>query len=260
MLINLSIINDYCYNIAGDFVERLQKFIAASGICSRRKAEELIKAGQVKVNGIVVKELGTKVSFADKVMVNNKTIIYEKKVYYMLNKPRGYVTTVTDDKKRKTVVELIDDKRRIFPIGRLDYDTTGLLLLTNDGEFANILMRPRNEVEKTYVAKVEGKLTMETLFNLKKGIILDDKKILPKLVKIKSYDKKSNTSIVKITLIEGQNHIVKKIFANFNHEVVKLKREEYGILSLGKLNSGEYRELTENEVAELYKHKKKSNK
>ncbi|NLA33012.1 MAG: rRNA pseudouridine synthase [Mollicutes bacterium] len=236
-------------------MERLQKFIASSGICSRRKAEELITSGKVKVNGIVVTELGTKVSFEDTVLVNNKKIVYEKKVYYMLNKPRGYISSVSDDKGRKTVIDLIHDKRRIFPIGRLDYDTTGLLLLTNDGEFANLMMHPKNEVPKTYAAKIEGKMSMDTLFSLRKGVLVEDIKIIPKQVKIKSYDKKTDTSIVKITLIEGQNHIVKKIFASVNHPVIKLKREEYGNLTLGKLRSAEYRELTEAEILDLTKKK-----
>lgn len=236
-------------------MERLQKFIASSGICSRRNAEELITSGKVKVNGIVITELGTKVSFEDIVLVNNKRIVYEKKVYYMLNKPRGYISSVSDDKGRKTVIELIADQRRIFPIGRLDYETTGLLLLTNDGEFANKLMHPKNEVPKTYVAKVEGKMTMDTLFGLRKSVEVDGIKIIPKQVKIKSYDKKTETSIVKITLVEGQNHIVKKIFSSVKHPVIKLKREEYGNLTLGQLKSGEYRELTEAEINDLTKKK-----
>ena len=236
-------------------MERLQKFIASSGICSRRKAEELITSGKVKVNGIVVTELGTKVSFEDIVLVNNKRVVYEKKVYYMLNKPRGYISSVSDDKGRKTVIDLIHDKRRIFPIGRLDYDTTGLLLLTNDGEFANLMMHPKHEVLKTYAAKIEGKMSMDTLFSLRKGVLVEDIKIIPKQVKIKSYDKKTETSIVKITLVEGQNHIVKKIFSSVKHPVIKLKREEYGNLTLGQLKSGEYRELTEAEINDLTKKK-----
>lgn len=241
-------------------MERLQKFIASSGICSRRKAEELITLGKVKVNGIIVKELGTKVSFEDDVLVNGKRIIYEKKVYYMLNKPRGIISAVTDDKGRKTVVDLIDEKKRIFPIGRLDYDTTGLLLLTNDGEFANVLMHPSNEVSKTYLAKVEGKMSMETFFKIRKGVVINGKLVVPKLLKIKSYDSKTNTSLIKITLVEGMNHIVKNLFLNVGHPVVKLKREEYGILGLGNLQSGEYRELLDEEVKELYNYKKNTTK
>lgn len=260
MVKNLLLFKVYCYNVIGDFMERLQKFIASSGICSRRKAEELIKSGKVKVNGILIKELGTKVSFEDDVMVEGKRIIYEKKVYYLLNKPRGVISAVTDDKGRETVVDLIAEKRRIFPIGRLDYDTTGLLLLTNDGELANILMHPSNEVEKVYVAKVKGKLSMDTLFSLKKGITIENKKVIPKNVKIKSYDKKTDSSVVRIALVEGHNHIVKNIFEAVNHPIIKLKREQYGFLSLGRLNSKDYRELTEEEVIELYKYKKKNTK
>ena len=142
-------------------MERLQKVIANAGICSRRKAEELILEGKVKVNGRIVKELGTKVSTSDDVEVLGRHLENEKKVYYLLNKPRGYVSTVSDDLGRKKVTDLIATNARIYPVGRLDYDTTGLLLLTNDGELANILMHPSYEVSKTYLAKIEGMLSME---------------------------------------------------------------------------------------------------
>ena len=135
-------------------MERLQKVIAEAGIASRRKAEELIKQGQVKVNGTVVTELGTKVSDKDEVMVNNKPIVKETKEYYLLNKPRGVVTTTSDDKNRRTVVDYINTEARIYPVGRLDYDTTGAILLTNDGEFANIITHPKSEIDKVYVAKL----------------------------------------------------------------------------------------------------------
>ena len=137
-------------------MERLQKVIAQSGVTSRRKAEELITAGKVRVNGEIVTELGTKVSDKDRIEVNGEILEKEVKEYYLLNKPRGVVTTTSDDKGRKTVVDLIPTNARIYPVGRLDYDTTGVLLLTNDGDFANILMHPSSEVEKVYVAKLNG--------------------------------------------------------------------------------------------------------
>lgn len=237
-------------------MERLQKVIAASGICSRRKAEELIADGKVKVNGRVTTTLGTKVSAEDTIVVDNKKINIEDKVYYILNKPRNVISSVSDEHDRVIVTNLIKEKKRIFPVGRLDYDTTGLIILTNDGELANILMHPSNEVEKTYVAKVEGKITMDDLFKIKGGVDIEGSKITPALIKIKAYDKDTNTSIVKIILVEGQNHVVKNIFNNLGYQVIKLKRETYGFLTLGALKSGDYRKLTKSEVKELYEYKK----
>lgn len=237
-------------------MERLQKVIASSGICSRRKAEQLIIDGKVKVNGKTITTLGTKVNEDDTIMVNNKKINIENKVYYILNKPRNVISSVSDEHDRLIITDLIKEKRRIFPVGRLDYDTTGLIILTNDGELSNILMHPSNEVEKTYVAKVEGKISMDVLFKIKNGIEIDGTMVFPTLVKIKSYNKDTNTSIIKISLIEGQNHVVKKIFNNVGHQVIKLKRETYGFLNLGTLKSGDYRKLTNSEVKELYEYKK----
>lgn len=234
-------------------MERLQKVIANNGYTSRRKAEELIKAGKVKVNGNIVTELGMKVSYEDQIEVEgNQLLKNEKKVYYLLNKPRGVISSVTDDLGRTTVVSLIDTEERIYPIGRLDYDTTGLILLTNDGELANMLMHPKNEVEKTYVAKLEGMLTPSEFYSLKKGIIVEGRKVIPTRLKIRKTDQERNSQIVEISIVEGRNHIVKKIFEQFNRPVSKLKRESYAFLSLGNLKSGEYRELSLKEVKKLY--------
>ena len=173
-------------------MERLQKVIAQAGIASRRKAEELIKEGNVKVNGEIVKELGTKVSPKDIVVVNQKVITKETKEYYLLNKPRGVITSTIDDKDRKTVVDLIDTKARIFPVGRLDYDTTGLILLTNDGEFANIMMHPKNKIDKVYIAKLQGIIKGEQINQLKNGIILDNQKVKASRVKLKKSNYETN--------------------------------------------------------------------
>ena len=228
-------------------MERLQKVIANAGVCSRRKAEELILQGKVSVNGDIVKELGTKVSSSDEVLVNGKAINIEKKEYYLLNKPRGYICSASDDKNRKVITELID--------------TTGLILLTNDGELANILMHPKNEVEKVYMAKLEGNLSMEELFKLKNGIVIDGVKCVPSRVKIRKHDVAKNTDLVEISIHEGRNHIVKKLFKSVGHEVEKLKREKYAFLDLGTLQSGEYRYLDNKEVRKLYAlDKKKSTK
>ncbi len=234
-------------------MERLQKIIANSGYTSRRKAEELIKSGKVKVNGQIITELGTKVSFNNQIEVNGTLLEKnEKKVYYLLNKPRKYISSVSDEHNRPTVISLIDTQERIYPIGRLDYDTTGLLLLTNDGELANYLMHPKNEVEKTYIAKIEGILTPSEFYSLKKGIVIDGRKVIPKHLKIRKTDKLKSYQIIEISLIEGRNHIVKKIFKELNHPVSKLKRESFAFLTLNNLKSGDYRELTIKEVKKLY--------
>ena len=237
-------------------MKRLQKLIAERGYTSRRKAEELIVAGKVKVDGIVVKELGS--SFNDDVDIEIDKVHLKKedKVYYLLNKPRGYISAVSDDKKRKVITELIDTDYRIFPIGRLDYDTTGLILLTNDGELANILMHPKNNVEKTYLAIIEGILTPYELNSLKKGIKIDGIKTIPTRVKVRKRDKNKNTDLVEISIIEGRNHIVKNIFKEIGHPVNKLTRIRYGFLELGTLKSKEYRQLCKEEIKKLYNYKK----
>ena len=233
-------------------MERLQKVIAASGITSRRKAEDLIVNGKVKVNGVLVTELGTKVSSSDEIEVNGVVISKEDKEYYLLNKPRGVVTTTSDDKDRKTVVDLIHTDARIYPVGRLDYDTTGVLILTNDGEFANILMHPKNKVEKVYMAKLEGIITGDAINRLKDGVVIDGVKVIPSRVKLRKVDPSSNTCIVQIIIHEGKNHQVKKMFAEVGYCVEKLKRERVAFFTLDKLKSGEYRKLTTKEVAKVY--------
>ena len=238
-------------------MERLQKIIANSGYTSRRKAEELITQGRVYVNGEKVTTLGTKVSYNDTIVIDGKTINKDiPKEYYLLNKPRNYICSLNDEKKRKTVVSLIETDTRIYPVGRLDYDTTGLLILTNDGELANILMHPSNNVEKVYIAKIEGILTTEEIYKLKDGVVVDGIKCVPKRVKIKKRDLEKNTEIVEITIVEGRNHIVKNIFKELGHAVEKLKREKYAFLELNGLRSGEYRMLDLKEVRKLYSLKK----
>lgn len=233
-------------------MERLQKVIANSGIASRRKAEQLILDGKVKVDGKVVKELGFKVNPKANIEVNGIKIKKEDKVYYLLNKPRGVISSTDDDKNRQTVIDLIDDDRRIYPVGRLDYDTTGLLILTNDGEFSNYLMHPKNEIDKVYVAKVNGIPSPSQMMNLKKGVVIDGYKTSKCKVKLKKLDKKNNTSIIEITIHEGKNHQVKKMFEAIGLEVLKLKREKIAFLDLRGLNSSEYRKLTPKEVKQLY--------
>ena len=238
-------------------MERLQKVIANSGIASRRKAEELIKDGKVKVNGNVITELGTKVTDKDKIEVDNKPIVKEEKVYFLLNKPRGVITSTKDENETKTVVDLIDTDKRIYPVGRLDYDTTGAIILTNDGEFANILMHPSNKIDKVYLAKIDGIITGEAINNLKDGIMLDGVRVVPSRVKLKKVNQENNTSMVEITIHEGKNHEVKRLFEAVGFRVDKLTRKSIGIFNLEGISSGEYRPLTHKEVQIIYSYKNK---
>ncbi len=234
-------------------MERLQKVIADAGVASRRKAEELILNGQVRVNGEVIKTLGVKVSGNDIVEVQGVMIDREKvKKYYLLNKPRGVISSVHDDKNRPTVVDYIDTDVRIYPVGRLDYDTTGLILLTNDGELANLLTHPRNKIPKTYIAKIEGLLNKDDIERLRRGIMIDGRRVVIEDFKIRDKDFDKKTSLIEITIIEGRNHIVKRIFESLKHPVIRLSRIKIAFLEIGKLKSGEYRELTIKEVKKLY--------
>ena len=233
-------------------MERLQKKIANAGYTSRRKAEKLILEGKVKVNDKVVTTLGEKASEKDKIYIEDVLLENENKVYFLLNKPREVVCTTEDDKHRKIITSLIDTDKRIFPVGRLDYDTTGLIILTNDGNLANLLTHPKSNIEKVYIAKIKGFLTPDKITNLKKGVIIDGVKTKKSKVKVKHYDKRKNTSIVEITITEGRNHQVKKMFEKVGNEVIKLKREKIAFLTLEGLSSKEYRVLTPKEIKKLY--------
>lgn len=233
-------------------MERIQKVIANSGYTSRRKAEELILKGKVKVNGQVVRELGMSVSSSDTIEVEGNALKKDNKIYVLLNKPRGVVTTTKDDKNRKTVVDLIETPVRIYPVGRLDYDTTGVLLLTNDGVLTNALTHPSNNIDKVYVAKVEGIVNGETIKKLSNGVVIDGKKTSKARVKLKKIDKKKQTSIVELTIHEGRNHQVKKMFEACGYQVIKLKRERMAFLTLDGLKPAEYRYLNPKEVKKLY--------
>lgn len=238
-------------------MERLQKVIASYGYASRRKAEDLIRHGKVLVNGKVITELGTKVETNDIISIDgviiNKDVKHE---YYLLNKPRQVISSVTDKEGRITVTDLINTDARIYPVGRLDYDTTGLIILTNDGDFANMLMHPSYEVEKTYVAKLNKILDKDDINKLKKGIVIDNRKVEIKRFKVRKKDNEKNTSIIELTIVEGRNHIVKRIFESMHIDVMKLSRVGYAFLTLDGLKSGEYRKLSIKEIKRLYALKK----
>lgn len=233
-------------------MERLQKVMAHAGVDSRRKCETLITQGRVKVNGKVVTELGVQVDQSDLIEVDNIPVDREEPVYFLLNKPRNMITAVSDDKGRPVVTDLFFGvEQRIYPVGRLDYDTTGALILTNDGEFSQLLMHPKHEIEKVYVAKVKGLIQRKTLRQLEKGVVIEGKKTAPASTKLLSSNVEKQTSIVQITIHEGRNRQVKKMFEAVGHPVQKLTREAYGNLNLNGLNSGDWRELKHFEVQQL---------
>ncbi len=233
-------------------MQRLQKAIAESGYCSRRKAEEEIRKGHVMVNGQVIREMGFQVSESDQIIVSGTLLGKEEKEYILFHKPRGVVTTTSDDKHRKTVMDFIQTQKRIYPVGRLDYDTTGVLLLTNDGTLTNLMLHPKNQIDKVYVAKVDGILDGDAIIKLKNGVEMDGRKTSPARVKVRKKDYKKKTSIVELTIHEGRNHQVKKMFESVGFPVLKLKRERISFLDLKGLNSSEYRYLNPKEVKKLY--------
>ncbi len=228
--------------------ERLQKYIANCGVTSRRKAEELILHGKVKVNDTVITELGFKVDTdKDRVFVENKLIkVVENKIYVKLNKPTGYVTTVKDQFDRKCVLDLIEISERVYPIGRLDYDTSGLLLLTNDGDLANRLMHPRYKVYKTYLARVNGKLNATDIGWLRHGIKIEDYTTSPALVDIVKTDGVQTT--IKISIYEGKNRQVRKMLAAVGKTVISLKRVSFGNIELEDLPVGSWKNLSKKEL------------
>ncbi|WAM30766.1 rRNA pseudouridine synthase [Caldicellulosiruptor naganoensis] len=233
---------------------RLQKFMADCGVASRRKCEEIILQGRVKVNGRTITELGFKVDpQKDEVLVDGKKLVpVQKKVYIMLNKPFGVISSAKDEKGRKTVVDLVKDKVdvRVFPVGRLDFDTTGLILLTNDGEFAYKVTHPKHDIEKTYIALIEGVPTKEEIEQFEKGLLIDGRLTSPAKFKVLKVFK--GRSLVEIKIHEGRNRQVRKMCDAIGHRVLKLKRVAIGKLKLGKLKEGEFVFLDENMVNKVF--------
>lgn len=233
-------------------MERLQKIIAKSGYASRRKAEQLIIDGKVKVNGEVVTELGTKVKKSDIIEVGGKIIENENKVYFLLYKPKQMICSASDEMGRDCVVDLFQDiKERVYPVGRLDYDSTGLLLMTNDGEFANLIMHPSSHLEKIYDITVKGIVSGETLHQLEKGIYLDGTKTLPCKIKVTHKNLEHQNTRLKIKLTEGKNRQVRRMFEAVGHRLIRLHRESIGNLYLKGMAPGEYRILKPQEVKNL---------
>lgn len=230
---------------------RLNKYIASAGVCSRRKADELIANGNVKINGAVVREMGHQVEEGDRVIVNGKAIEASgKKIYIAVNKPLGYITSMDDDRSRATVAELVADiPERLFPVGRLDYNTTGLLLMTNDGDLAYALTHPKHEVGKTYVATVAGVMSGARLAKLRKGVDIGGFVTSPARVKLLKQNPRS--AVVEITIHEGKNRQVRKMFAAVGNKVQALERVAIGDIRLGRLMSGHYRKLTRTEIEYL---------
>jgi 23S rRNA pseudouridine2605 synthase len=230
---------------------RLQKYLAESGVASRRKSEELIKMGVVSVNGLIVTEMGFKVSENDIVEVDGKRVYTEEnKVYIMLNKPTGYVTTVKDQFLRPGVLDLVKDvKERIYPVGRLDYDTSGLILLTNDGDFTYRLTHPKHELDKVYVAEIKGVPNSEELRIFRSGVKIEDYVTSPAKIKILNMSKERST--VEITIHEGRNRQVRKMCESIGHPVISLKRVAVGSLKLDGLIEGKWRYLSGSEIKSL---------
>ena len=221
---------------------RLQKLLAMAGFASRRRAEFLILEGRVSVNGKAVTELGAKASETDDIAVDGASINFEKKIYVMLHKPTGVISSAKDNFGRKTVIDLVQSDVRLFPVGRLDYDTSGLMLLTNDGEWANNLMHPSKKINKTYLAKLDGQLTEDKLQAFRQGLFIEGKTTAPSQIKVIS------GNMVKITLHEGRNRQVRKMCEAIGLEVLSLKRTSVGGLKLGDLKPGEWRYLTGEET------------
>lgn len=240
-----------------DIKERLQKILSKAGIASRRTAEKLILEGRVTVDGTIITELGSTYEVAKhEIKVDGKSIgDREPKVYFLLNKPQGVLSTAIDERGRRTVVELIKEdksiKERIYPVGRLDADTEGLLLLTNDGELMNALLHPRYEISKTYIARVTGVLTREKISLLSRGVLLDDGMTAP--AKVRFLGKEAGLTRVELTIHEGRNRQVRRMLKAVDCEVVHLKRVRMAFLTLAGVPRGAYRRLTDSEVEQLYK-------
>jgi len=227
-------------------MHRVQKLLSNYGYCSRRKAEELIKAGRVKVNSKTI-TIGDKASYDDKIFVDGKQINKEKKIYMMFNKPLKCVTALKDS-RHKTVMDYIKIKERIFPVGRLDYNTSGVLLLTNDGDFANSIMHPRYEINKTYIVEIDKPLVEHIKWKMEKGIKLEDEKTAP------AHVRQLDDRLIEITIHEGKNRIIRRMLEELGYKVRSLERVKIGSLELGSLKPGKFRMLKKNDRKKIFEH------
>ncbi len=233
-------------------MERLQKVIAQAGVCSRRKAEEMIQEGRVSVNDVIITEMGYKVKRGDFICVDGDPIEKENKVYFLMNKPKKTICSNNDEHGRAQAVDLVQCEERVFCVGRLDYDTSGVLILTNDGEFANMLVHPKYHIPKTYNLTINGLITGEQIKKIQDGIVLDDGiKTLPAKVKNVNKDLKTKQTSFDLTIKEGRNRQIKRMMEALGYRVTRLHRSELAFLKCSDLKQGEYRILKPFEVQQL---------
>lgn len=244
---------------------RLNKFLSDCGVCSRRKADTLITAGRVKVNGKVTVELGYQVSPKDLVLVDDKAVSKEEKIYLLLNKPKGTVSTVSDEKNRRTVLDIVREQgitKRVYPVGRLDFDTSGLLILTNDGDFTNIITHPRNKVEKEYVLRVLGLFPRNLIksLNQKKYVVFNNTKLNFLKIELNEYFTDPDSTQLQITLCDGKNHQVKNIFLALGYKVISLTRIRIDELNINNIQRGSFRYLKPHEIKKIFSYQNKINR
>lgn len=239
-------------------MERLQKVLAEANIASRRKAEQMILEGRVKVNNVVIKELGYKVSLNDSIFVDGSPIERTPKVYFLLNKPRGVLSTTEDNKKRPTVISILKQEHRhlrLYPIGRMDYNAAGLLILTNDGELTKYLTNANNKVPKEYYIRTEGIMIKDKIRQIRKGITIEGKFIKPLEVQLIEINKQTKTTLVRLIIDTHQNKDITLIFQSLGHQIKKLTRTQFDFLTLDGVVRGDYRPLKIHEIKQLYQSK-----
>lgn len=232
-------------------IVRLNKYLAECGIASRRKSEELISNGRVSINGKLVIELGTKVDTSkDEIFIDGEKLKTKKKVYFLMNKPKGVITSTSDEKNRVTVTDIVKTREKIFPVGRLDYNTTGLLILTNDGDFSNFITHPKNGIEREYEVVIDKPLEQDDRHRLVKGVYLDKRKSVFTNIE---FPKRNNYSVVRVVTVEGRNHFVKRMFESLQYRVTDLSRIRFGNITIRDIRKGEYRTMSPKEIKQLMK-------
>lgn len=232
-------------------IVRLNKYLAECGVASRRKSEELISNGRISINGKIVIELGTKVDTSkDEIFIDGEKLQTKEKVYFLMNKPKGVITSTSDEKNRVTVTDLVKTKEKIFPVGRLDFNTTGLLILTNDGDFSNFITHPKNGIEREYEVVIDKPLEQADKLRLLQGVYLDKRKSVFTSIE---YPKRNNYSVVRVVTVEGRNHFVKRMFESLQYRVTELSRIRFGKLTTKDVRKGEYRYLSPREIKYIMK-------